>query len=238
VPDHRETAVPAGTAPGTAPGTAASAIAGVAFDFDGTLADTSVAIVTTALQTLRELGLPPLPPEEIVVRMGLPLVEVFVAAGVPEERRGLAVQYYRRHFLGNADRVALFPGVLAGLQALAAAGIPIGVTSARSRGTLVPLVERLGIGGFFRDVLGEEDAEKRKPAPDLVLALARRMALAPGRMLVVGDTTYDIEMGHAAGAQTCGVTYGSHDALRLRGARPHYLLDSLADLHERIWARP
>ena len=193
--------------------------------------------MTTAQQTMTDLGFAPLPADEIVVRMGLPLVEVFVAAGVPGERRAQAVQRYRQRFLHNADRVALFPGVLEGLQALAAAGIPAGITSARGRSTLLPLVERLGIGGLFRDVLGEEDAEKRKPAPDLVLALAQRLQLAPAGMLVVGDTTYDVEMGHAAGAQTCAVTYGSHDAVRLRGASPHHLLDSLHDLHDRIWAR-
>ena len=229
--DH-ETAVPTGVPAQVA------AIAGVAFDFDGTLADTRDAVVTTALQTLADLGFAPLAPEEIVVRMGLPLVEVFVAAGVPAERRGQAVQRYRQRFLDNAGRVELYPGVLACLQALSAAGIPLGITSSRVKATLVPLLDQLGVHAYFREVLGGEDAVQAKPAPDLVHGLAQRLQLSAVSMLVVGDTTYDIEMGHAAGAWTCAVTYGSHDAARLRGANPHHVLDSLADLYDRLWARP
>jgi phosphoglycolate phosphatase len=213
----------------------ADSIAAVVFDFDGTLADTRHAVVTTVQQTLRELGVAQLPAEEIVVRMGLPLAQVFVAAGVAAERCGDAVQWYRQRFPANTDRVALFPGVLAGLRALASAGIPLGIASARGRGSLLPLIDALGIAAYFGHVLGDEDVEQRKPAPDLVLALAQRMQLAPARMLVVGDTTYDVEMGHAAGAHTCAVTYGSHDIVRLRDARPHHVVDSLADLHERFW---
>lgn len=226
--DDRETAAPSGWA--SAP------IAGVAFDFDGTLADTRHAIVATVQQTLDDLGVAPLAQDEIVTRMGLPLAQVFVAAGVPAAGLGDAVQRYRQRFGDNCARVALFPGVLVCLQALAAAGIPIGITSSRGRVWLLRLLEQLQIGAFFRDVLGEEDAVQGKPAPDLVLALAARMQLEPGSLLVVGDTTFDIEMGHAAGARTCAVTYGSHDPVRLRGANPHYLLDSLAELHARVWA--
>lgn len=227
------------TDPGAAAGAGdLSAIAAVAFDFDGTLADTRHAVVTTVDQTLSELGVAPLAPEEIVVRMGLPLVQVFVAAGVPAELHAHAVARYRARFLGNAERVELFPGVLACLQALAAAGIPLGIASSRGRVVLLQLVEQLRIAPFFSDVLGEEDAVQKKPAPELVHVLAQRMQLPAPRMLVVGDTTFDIEMGHAAGARTCAVTYGSHDVERLRGASPHYLLDSLAELHAHVWDRP
>lgn len=214
----------------------APALAAVAFDFDGTLADTRHAVVSTVEQTLVELGVAPLAHEQIVTRMGLPLAEVFVAAGVPALGLGDAVQRYRRRFPDNCGRVALFPGVLAGVQALAAAGVPIGIVSSRGRGSLLPLLDQLRIASFFAVVLGEEDAVQKKPAPDLVLTLAERMQLSPARVLVVGDTTFDIEMGHAAGARTCAVTYGSHDEARLRGANPHYLFDSLAELHPRVWA--
>ena len=207
----------------------------VAFDFDGTLADTRHAVVTTVEQTLSSLGVAPLPVEEVVRRMGLPLVEVFVAAGVPRPGLGEAVQRYRRRFPDNCGRVALFPGVLAGLQALAAAAIPVGIVSSRGRESLLPLLAQLKIDGFFAHVLGEQDAARKKPAPDLVLALGERMRVAPARMLVVGDTTFDIEMGHAAGAHTCAVTYGAHDLATLRAVRPHHLFDSLAELHVRVW---
>ena len=207
----------------------------VAFDFDGTLADTREAIVATVAQTLSSLSVAPLPPEQVVARMGLPLAEVFVAAGVPAAGLHDAVQLYRRRFPENCTRVALFPGVLQGLQALAAAGVPLGIVSSRGRGSLLPLLSQLKIERFFCEVLGEEDALQKKPAPHLVLSLGERLRIAPASMLVVGDTSFDIEMGHAAGARTCAVSYGSHDLATLRAARPHYLFDSRAELHPRAW---
>jgi phosphoglycolate phosphatase len=210
-------------------------VAAVAFDFDGTLADTSVAVVATFTQTLRELGVAEFAPEQIVMRMGLPLGQVFLDAGVPYDRVDHAVARYRIHFGANSARIVLFPGVLACLQALGAARIPIGITSSRGRESLWALLEQLQIATRFAHVLGEEDALRKKPAPDLVLELAQRLSVPAARMLVVGDTTYDIEMGHAAGAQTCAVSYGSHDAKRLQGSNPHYMLDSLAELYDRIW---
>lgn len=202
----------------------------VAFDFDGTLADTRHAVVTTTQQTLAELGVPVLAAERIVAMMGLPLAQVFLEAGVPAGEAAGAVARYRERFPANLALVALFPDVLACLHELTAAGLTLGVVSSRGRVSLLDLLERLNVRSLFREVLGEEDVVGKKPAPDLVLALGQRLNVPPERILVVGDTSYDIEMGHAAGAHTCAVTYGSHDAARLVRAKPTHQLDSLAGL--------
>jgi phosphoglycolate phosphatase len=201
----------------------------VAFDFDGTLADTRAAIVAAAAQTLRELDHSVLA-ESIVPMIGLPLREAFIGAGIADEHADACCAHYRACFPAHAGRVALFPEVADCLAELAARGVVMGIVSSRGRRSLLELIARLGIGGHFRAVLGDEDAPRKKPQPDLVLTLAECVGVAPERMLVVGDTTYDIEMGHAAGARTCAVTYGSHDRERLGRARPTYQLDSLAGL--------
>jgi phosphoglycolate phosphatase len=92
------------------------------------------------------------------------------------------------------------------------------------------LIDQLGVSTHFDLILGEEDAANKKPAPDLVLVTAAHFGVAPDRILVVGDTTYDIEMGHAAGSHTCAVTYGNHDRTRLQMARPHHYTDALTTL--------
>jgi phosphoglycolate phosphatase len=201
----------------------------VAFDFDGTLADTRAAIVAAAAQALRELDHPPLE-ERIVPMIGLPLREAFLGAGVAEAAADACCDRYRACFPAHAARVTLFPEVRACLQELAARGVVMGIVSSRGRASLHELVARLDIGTHFHAVLGDEDALQKKPAPDLVLKLAASVGVLPERVLVVGDTSYDIEMGHAAGAQTCAVTYGSHDRERLGRARPTHQLDSLAGL--------
>ncbi|MFT3922221.1 MAG: HAD family hydrolase [Myxococcales bacterium] len=202
----------------------------VAFDFDGTLADTTGAIVNTALQTLRELELPSVPPETFVAMIGLPLRQAFIGAGVAPEAADACVVHYRACFPANARAVTLFPAVRECLEELTRQGRRLGIVSSRGRASLLELLDRLQIRAHFRQVLGDEDVLRKKPEPDLVHMLGTRLQIAPARMLVVGDTTYDIEMGHAAGAATCAVTYGSHDGARLQAARPTYQLDSLSGL--------
>lgn len=203
----------------------------VAFDFDGTLADTHHAIQTTMAQTFADFSVAPLPPERVTAMIGLTLQRVFAEAGIAPDAIERAVVRYRELFPSNLERVALFPGVIEGLRELSAAGVLLGIVSSRGRVSLLELVERLAIGPLFREVLGDEDVVGKKPAPDFVLRLSERLAVPPARILVVGDTTYDIEMGHAAGARTCAVSYGSHGALQLASAQPTFALDSLADLH-------
>lgn len=203
----------------------------VAFDFDGTLADTHHAIQATMTQTFADFGIEPLAPERITAMIGLTLQRVFTEAGIAPDAIDRAVVRYREIFPGNLARVALFPGVSECLHELSEVGLSLGIVSSRGRVSLLDLLERLQIRALFREVLGDEDVVGKKPAPDFVLRLSERLAVPPARMLVVGDTTYDIEMGHAAGARTCAVTYGSHDALRLAAVRPTFAVDSLAGLY-------
>lgn len=202
----------------------------IAFDFDGTLADTTDAIVTTVFATLTALELPPIAREQLLPLIGVPLREAFAGLGVAEAHLGACVTRYRDLFGASSPTVRLFPGVASCLSELRAMGFKLAVVSSRGRTSLRQLIEQLGVSGYFDLILGEEDAPNKKPAPDLVLATAAHFGVSPSRILVVGDTTYDIEMGHAAGSRTCAVTYGNHDATRLRTSRPHHFTDTLATL--------
>ncbi len=211
-------------------GTWLQRIDAVAFDFDGTLADTRSAIFATVCQTLEDLGLPAVSEERFLPMIGLPLREAFVGVGVALHAVDACAARYRQRFAENATNVRLFPAVRECLELLSERGVPLGIVSSRGRASLLDLLDRLDIRPHFREVLGDEDVHRKKPAPDFVLALGARLALSPARILVVGDTTYDIEMGHAAFAPTCAVTYGSHDRSRLNAARPTYQLNSLSGL--------
>lgn len=202
----------------------------IAFDFDGTLADTSPAIIATALRAFRELGLPAFAPERLRRLIGLPLDEAFRGLDVPPEQLPAAAQRYRALFPEEQASVTLFPGAEHCLRELRERGTPLAIVSSRSRASLLQLLELLGIVRYFSAVLGAEDAPRRKPAPDPLFQLSALLDVPLARILVIGDTTYDIEMGHAAGARTCAVTYGNHDRAQLEQARPHHHLDALVDL--------
>lgn len=202
----------------------------VAFDFDGTLADTTAAISATVIGTLVSLELERVAPAQVLPLIGLPLSEAFSSLGVAPAWLPTCVLRYRELFVSHAPTVQLFPEVRSCLDYLRQLGIPMVIVSSRGRTSLLDLLDRLDVRRYFDAVLGEEDVPRKKPAPDLVIAASQAIGVPLHRILVVGDTTYDIEMGNAAGSHTCAVTYGNHEWERLASAHPHHRLDSLAGL--------
>lgn len=208
----------------------------VIFDFDGTLADTGAAVVETVKGTLEHLGIGRFSRETVLSLMGLPLAETYRKAGVPRQLLDAALRTHRRLFPDRAHRVVLMPAAEVVLQRLADAGIPVGIASSRGRHSLHILLDQLGISGRFFQALGDEDVSRKKPAPDPVFKLAQLRRVDPRQICVVGDTTYDIEMGRSAGALTCAVPNGGHTRSRLQAAEPTWLIDSLVQLLQLVRA--
>jgi phosphoglycolate phosphatase-like HAD superfamily hydrolase len=88
----------------------------------------------------------------------------------------------------------------------------------------------LGLADHFDLILGTEEPMPHKPAPDLLLACAKRLDRDPARGLMVGDTERDVLAGRAAGMRTCGVTYGVLGAEGLSPHAPDFLVDRFADV--------
>ncbi len=202
----------------------------IAFDFDGTLADTRSAIVGTAMATLDSLELPRPSTDAFLALIGLPLLDSFLQIGVSADMAPRCVERYRELFSERTVQVELFPFAQACLEALRAEGIPLAIVSSRGRSSLLQLIERLEVGVYFEAVLGAEDAPRSKPAPDPLLRLSSLVRSKLDRMVIIGDTTYDMEMGRAAGAWTCAVTYGNHSRNKLCHAKPDFVIDSLSQL--------
>jgi phosphoglycolate phosphatase len=209
-------------------------MAALIFDFDGTLADTQRGILATAQEVLRRMGYAPADEQALAATIGLPLKENFTrGAGLSEEEADRAVAIYREIF----EKVAIpvitcFPGVEEVLSTLAERGVPMAVASSRGQHSLEGLMQHLGLDRYIplAHVFGVETAARHKPAPDMVYVIMGKLGVKPEETLVVGDTTFDIEMGKAARCYTCGVSYGNQSADQLAGASPNYLLDDLRKL--------
>lgn len=201
------------------------------FDFDGTLADTTEGILKTMEATLERMGLPAAEPSRVQQAIGLPLAGSLRAAGIPEDRIGEGVDTYHELFYEVAPKhISIYPGVKEGLDRLAALGFRMAIATSRSEHSLVMLLEEHGIRQHF-EVLGTVDCVTHpKPAPDLVLWVLERMGSAPEHAMVIGDTTYDIAMGSAAGCRTCAVSYGNHSVDMLRTASPDLIAGDLREL--------
>ncbi len=209
-------------------------MAAIIFDFDGTLADTQRGIIATAQEVLRRMGREPADERALAATIGLPLRENFTrGAGLSEEEADRAVAIYREIFETFAiPAITVFPGVEEVLAALSARGVPMAVASSRGQHSLEGLMHHLGLDRYIplSSVFGVETAARPKPAPDILYVILGKLGVKPEEALVVGDTTFDIEMGRAAGCYTCGVSYGNQSAGQLAGASPNYLLDDLRKL--------
>ena len=209
-------------------------MAAIIFDFDGTLADTQRGIVATAQEVLRRMGREAADERALAATIGLPLRENFTrGAGLSDEEADRAVTIYREIFETFAiPAITVFPGVEEVLATLAARGVPMAVASSRGQHSLEGLMHHLGLDRYIplSFVFGVETAARPKPAPDILYVILGKLGAKPEETLVVGDTTFDIEMGRAAGCYTCGVSYGNQSADQLAGASPNYLLDDLRKL--------
>lgn len=207
----------------------------IIFDFDGTLADTNVGIVRTFQETFRQMGLPVPSRERISSTIGLVLTDGFKAAsdGLSDEDADKAAVVYRRIFPEIAYPViTAFPGVVETVAELRGLGLRLAVATSRSHHSLDALAAQIGVKEYFEGLYGAEDVEHCKPAPDLADLIIRNMGIAPEDALVVGDATFDLLMGHAAGCDVCGVTWGNQSREALQSAAPEYIVDTLDELLE------
>ena len=197
-------------------------------DFDGTLAQTAQGIVRTMQATFSRMGF--VVPDEaaICATIGLRLT-VSIAQLAGEAYAGQvaeAVALYRQLFeeIGNKD-VKAYPGVVETLAALNDRGINLAVATSRGHASVEALCRMIGIAPYLSAYVAEDDVKEKKPAPEAVFVLLERFGVRPSEAAVIGDTTFDIEMGRRAGCPTCGVTYGNHSRQQLQAAGADTLVD-------------
>lgn len=189
-----------------------SSVRMVILDFDGTLADTAAVIIRTMQATISELELPFRTDEQCAAMIGLRLVEIpsvlFPECSIDGD---IYARTYRRlfHEFNTEDAVRIYPNVVDTLKTLMSKGIILTIASSRSHASLAEYVENLGLSSLISYILGADDVDKGKPDPEPVNRTLKRFGISPEETIVVGDTSFDIQMGKNAGTRTCGVTYGN-----------------------------
>ena len=204
-------------------------IKNILFDFDGTLADTAHGIVETLRESFVQLGRPVPAEEEMVATIGRPLWKAFQTLGnMTEEEAHQAVDVYAGLFMQyEIPNIRMFTGVVAMLEQLAQRGIRMAIVTSRDRHSLDLILQNNDIDKYFETEVTVDDHLTPKPAPDMVLALLERMGINAEETLVVGDTTFDIEMGNRADCMTCAVMWGNHSRELLMSACPDMIIDDI-----------
>jgi phosphoglycolate phosphatase len=125
---------------------------------------------------------------------------------------------------------SLFEGVLPMLHALKAAQHLLVVATGKSRVGLNAALAHVDLQGMF-DGSRTADETAGKPNPLMLHELMHEFGVAPGKTLVVGDTTHDLQMARNAGCACVAVAYGAHQADGFAEYAPQYVAHSVADLH-------
>lgn len=203
----------------------------IIFDYDGTLADTAPLIVHVTKETLKHFGIYDVSEDLVRSNIGLPLVDCLRLDGnLNNAQAEEAVVVYRRIFAESLDDTVYFPGVAETLVRLHSRGIRMGIATSRSTGSLHAMLDSHNLRQYFTAIVTVDDNLAAKPAPDMALEVLRQLGSSADTALMVGDTTFDLEMGRRAGCRTCGVTYGNHSRARLRETSPDYLIDAFNEL--------
>ena len=187
------------------------------FDLDGTLVDSIPDLAAACHAMLAELGQPPRTDDDIhrFVGKGMAvLVERCLTWEAAPEASLLeaGIAAFRRHYADiNGRASTVYPGVVEGLEAFRALGLPLGVVTNKPAAFTAPLLERMGLAAYFEVVISGDTLAFKKPRPEPLLHACALLATEPGLNLHVGDSLNDIESARAAGCPVICVPYGYNE---------------------------
>ncbi|WP_395695030.1 HAD family hydrolase [Piscinibacter sp.] len=203
----------------------------IAFDWDGTLFDSTALIARCIQDACRDLGLvvPSDADAAYVIGLGLEDALRHAAPALPRERHAELAARYRQHYIARQDDLVLFPGTLEMLHALKARNHWLGVATGKSRRGLDHVLRHSGLGPMF-DATRTADETAGKPHPLMLQELMREFGVDPARTLMIGDTTHDLQMAANAGADSVGVSFGAHDHEAFEPFAPRFVAHATAEL--------
>jgi phosphoglycolate phosphatase len=203
----------------------------VVFDWDGTVVD-SVATIANSIQTAaRDLGLTVPSDQQARHVIGLGLADALRAAvpDLPPARQAEFVARYRYRYLAQPSADVPFAGMPGLLKTLASTGLSLAVATGKSRRGLDRALSDTGLGPFFKTTRCGDEGHA-KPHPWMLQSIAEALDIPAEAMVMIGDTSHDIEMARAFGARSIGVSYGAHAPASLRAALPDALAGSVDEL--------
>ena len=204
----------------------------IAFDWDGTLFDSTALITHSIQQAVQDVGgaRPSDQAAAYVIGMALTPALAHAAPDVPPEQYPQLAERYRHHYLARQHDINLFEGVLPMLAELKERHHWLTVATGKSRRGLNDVLASRQLHGVF-DGSRTADETAGKPDPRMLLELMREFGAEPERTLMIGDTTHDLQMARNAGVASVGVSYGAHEPHDFGALGPRYIAHSVAGLN-------
>jgi phosphoglycolate phosphatase len=205
----------------------------IAFDWDGTLFDSTGLIVRCIQAASRDIGTPVPSDMQAAYVIGLGLMDALRHAvpDLPVDRYPELARRYRHHYMAWQHEIVLFDGTRDMLQALKARNHWLAVATGKSRLGLNEALDSAQLHSVF-DSTRTADQTASKPDPMMLLELMRELGAEPGRTLMIGDTTHDLQLAANAGVACVGVSYGAHPSEDFHRFSPLFVAHSTRELHD------
>jgi pyrophosphatase PpaX len=208
-----------------------AAIQTVLFDLDGTLIDSIRLILDSYHHTLAAHGVPPRTDEDWLRGVGTPLSVQFAEWRDDLGKVEAMVATYRAYNLAHHDRmVTVYPGVVAAVEAIRAAGRRTGLVTSKNRQGALRGLTLVRLEAMMDVLVCADEVTNPKPHPEPVEKAVALLGADPATTVYVGDSIHDMVSGRAAGVRTAAALWGPFGREHLELATPDYWLETPADL--------
>ena len=204
----------------------------VLFDLDGTLVDSSEAIIKAVEKVLESKGLT-CNRAKVARMIGLPLENIFgvLAPNLSEQEIWQLVHEYRKYYMAHhLENTTIHPSAQMVLRKLKAKGFKLGIITTKYREPVMDVLSHFGIAELFDVVVTGYEVIKHKPAPDIVLEAAKRLRVDPKQCVVVGDSPLDVQAGKQAGAFTIAVLSTTYTRKQLESTKPTIVIEEFEEI--------
>lgn len=203
----------------------------IVWDWDGTIMDSTPTIVHCIQQACRDLGFKE--PDDALassviglgiqdsLRRAVPWIEPVHFPSLTER--------FRYHYLAKDHELHLFVGIRELLEKLRTDGYLLGISTGKSRVGLNRSLEFHELGHLFHETRTADESFS-KPHPGMLLELSDATQVSVRRMLMIGDTTHDLDMAANAGVDAVAVTYGAHPLVTLKASPSLAHVDNVQQL--------
>jgi HAD superfamily hydrolase (TIGR01549 family) len=207
----------------------------ICFDLDGTLMDSYPTILKSTIKTLEMIGVTDqLNETGFRERIGHHFLDIFrelnISVGDVEE----FINIYKGNYFNYIDDSILYGGVREIIKSIKEKGLFVSLLTTKGQDQAELILHHFGLDGDFNYIMGRRMEVAIKPSPDPLLMICKELGVLPEETLMVGDSELDIRCAKAAGADSCGVTFGYRSFDQLKGENTDYIIHSYDELREVI----
>lgn len=204
----------------------------IIFDWDGTLVDSTGRIVDCIHRSAELVGVPSITDQQAkhIIGLGLPEAIRTLWPEINSQDHAAMCQAYAKFFSqGSEIGVSFYQGVPELLEKLKKLGLSLGVATGKTRKGLDAMIKDMDVEGVF-DITRCADETCSKPHPQMLSEILTERQLQADRALMVGDTTYDLEMAYRIEMPSVGMLYGAHEQEMLERWSPKALCNNVSEL--------